>query len=262
MNIDLHSHVKISKKTRFNPLYFTEMMNEAKLSGLDAIAMTEHFNTLVYEDIYETLDREYPYQHHYYEVDGLRVFPGIEIDIRETGHILMIGDREDILDLSRRLAGHTKPEHFIPVRTLMDWADEYNVLRIGAHPFRKSTPLHHLDDEILTRLDAFDMNGKDLYAQGIEPYRKKISTFAARLDRPVVGGSDTHQFLQYGSVMNTFANMCSTVDELKSTIALGEYDVHVSTCLETKVKSAMLMKKLIKQSMKDIDFSDDQDEIA
>ena len=45
----------------------------------------------------------------------------------------------------------------------MDWADEYNVLRIGAHPFHMSTPLHHLDDDILTRLDVFDMNGKDLY---------------------------------------------------------------------------------------------------
>lgn len=43
-----------------------------------------------------------------------------------------------------------------------------------------------------------------------------------------MGGSDTHQFLQFGSVMNTFANICNTVDELKSAIAQGEYDIHVS----------------------------------
>src|SRR5690606_24443053 len=108
MRIDLHTHVKLAKKTVFSHAYFKEMMAEAGKNGLDAVAMTEHFNTWRYEDIYEVLDRHYPYEHGYYLAEGIKVFPGIEVDIQETGHILIIGDRERILALRQRLEPYTE----------------------------------------------------------------------------------------------------------------------------------------------------------
>ncbi|WHX49736.1 hypothetical protein QNH46_03365 [Paenibacillus woosongensis] len=77
MRIDLHTHVKLAKKTVFSHAYFKEMMAEAGKNGLDAVAMTEHFNTWRYEDIYEVLDRHYPYEQGYYLAEGMKVFPGI-----------------------------------------------------------------------------------------------------------------------------------------------------------------------------------------
>ncbi|TXC89545.1 PHP domain-containing protein [Metabacillus litoralis] len=247
MIIDFHTHVKISKKSMFMPDYFKEMMKEAKASGLTALAMTEHFNTSRFNDIYEYLDQHYEYKQDYYDIEGLKLFPGIEVDIKEVGHILLVGNRHDIVSIRGELEDHTKEDCFMPFNQLIDLAEQFNVLKIGAHPFRESTPLYHLDKKQIQRLDALDLNGKDLYAQGVGAYRNKLSQFAEQIDLPIVGGSDTHQFFQYGSVYNRFERECSTVDELKRSIDLGSYEVEISENLQLKIKAAILVKKLLKK---------------
>ncbi|MRN56755.1 PHP domain-containing protein [Paenibacillus monticola] len=247
MNIDLHTHGKLSKKSAFSPDYFREMMLEAKANGLQALALTEHFNTSNFFDMYATLDSMYPYNGHYYDVDGLKLFPGMEVDIFETGHILLIGLKENILAVRTLLSEHTSEGHFVPFSNLLDLADSHDLWKIGAHPFRSSTPLHHLDPKLLKRLDAFDLNAKDIYMQGTEAYTQLIMPFAEKLDVPVIAGSDSHQCLQYGSVLNRLHDSCSTVEELKQAIRQGSYEIEISPCLETKVKASVMMKKLLKQ---------------
>lgn len=249
MNIDLHTHGNLSKKAGFSPDYFAEMMVEAKANGLQAIALTEHFNTSNFVGMYETLDRIYPYNGHYYDADGLKVFPGMEVDIAETGHILLIGLKENILAVRGELEDHTQEGSFIPFSDLLDLADEHNLWKIGAHPFRTNTPLHHLDPELLGRLDAFDFNAKDIYSQGEDAYRQLITPFAEKLGIPVIAGSDSHQCLQYGSVVNRLHETCSTVEELKVAIRQRNYEVEISPCLHTKVKASVMMKKLLKQML-------------
>ncbi|MDQ8737518.1 hypothetical protein [Paenibacillus sp. LHD-38] len=56
MNIDLHTHGKLSKKTHFSLEYFLSMVREAKENGLQAVALTEHFNTLNFTDMMDQLD--------------------------------------------------------------------------------------------------------------------------------------------------------------------------------------------------------------
>ncbi|MCZ0704486.1 histidinol phosphatase-like PHP family hydrolase [Natronobacillus azotifigens] len=247
MRMDFHSHVKISKKSMFMPDYFAEMLHEAEKNGLTAIAMTEHFNTKRFMDIYDYIDQHYSYGNGYYLVEGMRVFPGMEVDVKEVGHILLIGDRADIIAVRVALESHTNPVDFIRFKDLMDLAEGYNLLKIGAHPFRQGTPLTHLPVEQLRRLDAFDLNGKDLYAQGIEPYRERLGEFANKIGLPIVGGSDTHQFLQYGAIYNQLNRNCETVSELKEVIQSGDYQVEVSRDLMLKVKSAALVKKYMKK---------------
>lgn len=247
MRIDFHSHVKISKKSQFMPSYFEEMMREAKESGLEAIAMTEHFNTERFYDVYDYLDAHHLYEHGYYLIDGLKVFPGIEVDVKEIGHILLIGDRSDILEIRNILGDHTHPETFISFRQLLDLADDYELLKIGAHAFRESTPLYQHDPNQLKRLDALDLNGKDLYTYGVDEYGQKMEAFAYELDLPIVAGSDTHQFLQYGCVYNDFTKDCQTVLELKQEIQEGNYKISISPDIHLKVKSAKLVKKMMKK---------------
>ncbi|UFT99624.1 PHP domain-containing protein [Radiobacillus kanasensis] len=249
MNIDFHSHVKISKKSTFMPDYFKEMMKEAKDNGLTALAMTEHFNTSRFTDIYDYLEETYTYEHGYYDINGLKLFPGMEVDIKETGHILLIGDRLDILQVREALDAHTEKESFVPFDELMKMTAPYNLLKIGAHPFRESTPLYHLKDEQLNQLDAFDLNGKDLYAQGVQHYQSKMREFSERLSRPVVGGSDTHQFFQYGCVYNEFEEDCQNVDDLKRCIHNRTYNVTVSQDLSLKVRAAIVVKELLKKQL-------------
>ena len=246
MRIDWHAHVKLSKKTEFSIDYFRESVREARDSGLDAIAMTEHFNTTRYMDVYEQLDRHYPYRDDYYDVDGFKVFPGMEVDVEHGGHILVVGPRSAVLALRARLEPHVEPGRFVAFARLLDWCDEEGLLRIGAHPFRESNPLIGHDDATLRRLDGVDLNGKDLFTYGPR-MKEQVEDWARALGLPVVAGSDTHHPLQFGCVANRLDDACETVAELAACVREGRYRIEVSACLETKVKAAGLVKKLLKR---------------
>ncbi len=249
LKIDFHTHVKISKGSQFMIPYFEEMVNEAKETGLSAICMTEHFNTLRFFDIYDYLDSEYAYQDYYYDVRGLKIFTGMEVDVNEVGHILIISHKDNIIAMRKELSRFEEKGNFIPFKDLMDLADQYNTLRIGAHPLREGTPLTQHDPDQLRRLDAFDLNGRDLYAQKGTSYKERLYQFAEEIGLPVVGGSDTHQYLQYGIILNDFETDCDTVDDLKKEIKKSNYKIQIADELPIKVKSARLVKKLIKSSL-------------
>ena len=89
------------------------------------------------------------------------------------------------------------------------------MLVIGAHPYRPSTPLKDLDPSLLKQLDAFDLNGKDLHTRGIEENIRDVNALCSSLDKPVVGGSDTHHFMQYGAVYTVLDKECTNVSQLK-----------------------------------------------
>ncbi|WP_018751833.1 PHP domain-containing protein [Paenibacillus sanguinis] len=250
MKIDLHTHAKLSKATDFSPAYYEEMIAEAIANGLDALALTEHFNTRRFYDVYDHLDRLYPFNGEYYQAGKLRIFPGMEVDIHENGHILIIGRKEHVLSVREALEDYTKKGNFIPFDDLMTLAERYPLLKIGAHPFRKSTPLHHLSREQLERLDAFDLNAKDMYEYGNEVNQANVEQLAAELGKPVTAGSDTHQCLQYGSIYNELAHACETVAELKQAILSRLHTVHVSDSLTLRVKASVMLKKLLKRLVK------------
>lgn len=247
MRIDLHAHIKLTKKTEFSIDYFKESIHEAAHNGLDAIAMTEHFNTYRFHDIYEALDRHYTYQEDYYDVEGFKVFPGMEVDVQFGGHILVIGSRESILELRSRLEPHTSPDDFVAFSQLLDWCDELSLLRIGAHPHRKSNPLTQHDPATLRRLDCFDLNAKDMYTYG-PGMKETVVELAQTIGIPVVAGSDTHHPLQFGSVLNELDSVYTRVADLRACLKEGRYRIEVSACLEPKVKAATLVKKLLKKS--------------
>lgn len=247
MYIDFHTHANLAKKITVSLEVFKEKMQEAKESGLTALAITEHFNSKNIIDLYETLEKEFPYKGEYYEIEGMKVFCGLEIDVKETGHFLVIGSRDDILTIARLLLAHQKEENFLPVKDLIELLADFNVLKIGAHPLRESTPWEHHDSSILKQFDAFDLNGKDLYTYGNE-IEERVRTFASQYNVPVVGGSDTHHQLQYGSIINEFPE-CESIDELRSTIQKGDYETRISPCIDIKVKAANQVKKMIKQTI-------------
>lgn len=248
MNIDLHTHGKLSKKTHFSLDYFMSMAREAKENGLHAVALTEHFNTLNFTDLMDQLDHHFDYKGDHYIVEGLKVFSGMEIDVANTGHILIIGNRSLIRSLSEQLEPHTAKGSFIPLEQLLDRTDDHPMLRIGAHPMRESTPLTHHAAEALQRLDALDINAKDLFQYGLG-MADKVRNFAKELGLPACAGSDSHQPLQFGSVINQLDQECDTAAQLREALLAGHYRVDISACLNVKVKAAQMMKELLKKTM-------------
>jgi len=246
MNIDLHCHIKLSKKQRFSLTYFQQSIAEAREAGLDAIAMTEHFNTTHFYEIYEQLNEYYNYIEHYYDVDGFKVFPGMEVDVADGGHILVIGARDSILMLRHMLVPHEAKDSFVDFEQLLDWCDELNLVRFGAHPFRDSNPLTAHAPELLQRLHAFDINGKDLYSYGLTMI-ERVEQLAKHIGIPVIAGSDTHHPLQFGAVYNRFPEPINRPKDLLQAIQKQQHSVHIATDLTYRVKAASLVKKLLKE---------------
>ncbi|GIN12763.1 hypothetical protein J26TS2_26300 [Shouchella clausii] len=250
MRIDLHTHGKWTKQSDFSLLYFEEMIENAREAGLDATALTEHFNTHHFFDLFHVLDEHYPYVGDYYDVHGFKVFTGMEVDVREGGHILFIGPRASIQDIRLQLEANTEKEHFIPFSDLMELGKSHPLLGIGAHPLREKTPLTHIDPELLKQLDAFDLNGRDLFRQGLEQTQLEVAAFAKKIGKPVVCGSDTHLPIQYGAVYNDFDHDCQTAIELKAAIEANAYRIGISPVLKTRVGAAETMKNVWKKHKK------------
>ena len=52
MRLDFHTHGKLAKKLPFSNAYTDWLFGEARRAGLDALCLTEHFNTLQFADVY------------------------------------------------------------------------------------------------------------------------------------------------------------------------------------------------------------------
>ena len=52
MDVDVHTHGKLAKYLPFSVEYTRWLLGEAKSAGLDAICLTEHFNTLQFDELY------------------------------------------------------------------------------------------------------------------------------------------------------------------------------------------------------------------
>ncbi|MEA4848502.1 MAG: PHP domain-containing protein [Clostridiaceae bacterium] len=241
MDIDLHCHAKLSKKSKFSIKHFTSLQQTAIRNGLQAIALTEHFNTWGFEEVYEALECRYTYRDDYYDVDGLMVFCGMEVDVREGGHILVIGKRDDVLNLQKTLLPFMTKDKYPPMDYLLEEAEKREMLKIGAHPYRDDHSLGRLDVNLLKRLDFLELNGKD-FKKG-----DSVIKLADSVDLSVVAGSDTHHWLQVGCVKNRLAEYCYTVSQLKRCLKEGRYYTVISPWIGLRLTSAGIVKKMLKK---------------
>ena len=69
--------------------------------------------------------------------NGFRIFPGMETDIAEGGHTLIIGPMECILEMNRRLEPHKEKGSFLPFEKLSELVSEYPVIFGAGHPYRE-----------------------------------------------------------------------------------------------------------------------------
>ena len=83
MYIDFHTHGKLAKKLPFSEEYTHWLFSEAQGAGLDALCLTEHFNTWGFDKLYRFIADHSEREGDTLVFDGLRIFPGMETDIAE-----------------------------------------------------------------------------------------------------------------------------------------------------------------------------------
>lgn len=246
MKIDCHTHGKLAKKLPFSSTYTNWLFDEARQSGLDAICLTEHFNTLGFDEVYHYLKENYEIVGDSFKVGDLSVFPGMEIDIAEGGHFLAIGKVQDILTLNAALTPYKVKGNFLPFKKLLKLTKAYPILLGAAHAFREGSFIPNLPLEELKELDFLDLNGKDVALSPAEA-PEQISVFAKKLGLPILAGSDTHQATQYGCIYNTFSQPCYTVQALREEIKKDTYTITTADTISFQVKTAGILKRALKE---------------
>ena len=249
MNIDFHVHGILTKKSDFDEEMFLQLVEYAKEQGLNAIVMCEHFNALNISDIYNYLEKNYEYKEDRYDLGGFYIFLGMEVDIKEGGHIIVSGNRENILTIRIYLEDYEEKSNFIPFKDLLDLGEKYNCLMVGSHPYRDEHNISRHPNELLSRLDALDLNASDIFKKGAEITEKEVKGLAEELNIPYVTGSDSHFPIQLGSVMTKFKKDISSISELKDEIKNKNYSIEISKALKLKVFSAKTTKSYIKSKL-------------
>ena len=247
--MDFHTHGKLAKYLPFSTEYTDWLLREARRAGLDAICLTEHFNTQQFDTLYGYIEArgEKSGDAYVFEDAGrLKVFPGMETDIAEGGHVLCVGPMESIRELNRRLEPHKAKDRFLPAEKLFELFAEYPVLVGAGHPFRAGGHIPDLPQELLMRFDFLDMNGKDL-AEDRERTRRLTTGLGKALGLPVVSGSDTHQAVQYGCVRTRFAETFNTVEALRGAVNAGGYEICIAEDASRQVATAALLKRALKE---------------
>lgn len=247
MKLDFHTHGKLAKRLPFSTQYTDWLFDEAKNAGLDALCLTEHFNTLQFDELYGYLTYKSKREGDTLLLEnGLRIFPGMETDIAEGGHVLTLGTVETIMELNQRLAPHKVPGNFLSFEKLMDLFREFDVLVGAAHPYRTGGHIPELPLEQLSRLDFLDLNGKDA-AENRERTEQSTYALGKQLKKPVVGGSDTHQAAQYGCIYTDFDKDILTIPELYRQMRASHYQIIISEKAPFQVKTACVLKRSLKE---------------
>lgn len=247
MKVDLHFHSCLSKGIPFEYEFFSQTVARARDQDMFAITITDHFDNGDFEQIYASLDANFPYNGHYYLIDGVRFYPGMEVEVKEGPHLLVSGNREEVLEFYDRLRPHLLPETYVNAPEFFERQDGLDLMNIFAHPTRPKREFARIDPTLASRFDAFDINAKDLWRFGAD-MRGQVEALGTEHNRPVVAGSDTHHFLQLGSVYNEFQQPFESISELRGLIRDGAYMAHVRPELPEWVEIAQETKKAIKEA--------------
>ena len=245
MIIDFHVHGKITSTLSFDKEKFLLTIKEARENGLDSLAITEHLGANNFLEGYDFLKTNYNRIQDYYDVDDFKVFYGMEVTTKQDLDILIIGNPELVLVLRDEIISNIKENKYIDINDLFNLNIADELLVILAHPYRDHVQFPKLENFIIDRLDAIELNSKDAYKAGLEEMKEKITELAKKLNLPIASGSDTHYFIQVSTAKNIFSKNCNTVKEIKEEIKLGNYDIEFSADLNVRVKSAIIIKKLI-----------------
>jgi hypothetical protein len=247
MKIDFHTHGKLTKHVPFSARYMTFLYEEARKAGLDAVCLTEHFNTIGFEEVYEYIRDHYEKRGDFFMApSGVCIIPGMEVDIAEGGHTLVLGSMTDILTLNRALAPFREKGHFLMLAELVRMVKVKHLIFGAAHPFRSGGNLPTLMPLYPDAFDFFDLNGKDLHVIGKDNF-EHMKGLGEQYNKPIVAGSDTHQSFQYGCIYNEFQSEITTVAALKNAIVAGDYEIVISDALPLKVSAATCLKSALKE---------------
>jgi len=198
--IDLHCHTKPWSDDSF--LEPTELIQQAKQAGLDAICLTEH------EWFWDKKALARLGQEH-----GFLVLPGVEINT-DDGHFLVFGIEEYSFGMWR-------------TEYLRQIVDEAGGVMVLAHPYRRN----FYRDDLQTAVERYCQKPFLQLVDTIEVLNGRASAretefsqeLCRRLNLKGIGGSDAHSTSDMPSCATLFERKISNVEELITELKAGRF---------------------------------------
>lgn len=218
MKFDMHCHTKEGSIDGKLPLEDTIL--RLRSLGYGGMLITDHNSYKAHRFYQKTLAKKYP---------DFVVLKGIEYDTLDAGHILVIlptGVHIPVLELRG-----------LPVSLLIDIVHHYGGILGPAHPCGEkylsitNTKRGHKNHNILKRFDFIET----FNACESPESNKAAAALAARLNKPGVGGSDSHRYncvgLGYAELPDTIRTETDLVRYIltaSDTVTGGEYYTHTA----------------------------------
>ncbi|HLE10498.1 MAG: hypothetical protein A2504_14465 [Bdellovibrionales bacterium RIFOXYD12_FULL_39_22] len=190
MKIDLHVHTKIS---RCSNLPWEDILNNAKLHGLDGVCITDHHSMEIKNYISEGILE-----------NGLCVIFGMEYST-DDGDFLVFGPYENLpMGLS--------------AEKLLKHINQSGGVAIVAHPFRASRPASErvVASGLCKIVEA--INGGNRVEEN-----DAVKKWKERYDIKLTGGSDAHALVEMGRAATIFDDPISSRQELILALKNGNY---------------------------------------
>jgi len=196
MWIDCHCHTKYSNDNWVEPV---ELIQRARMLGLDGLVITEHHSVEVSEPV-ERIGRE----------EGLLVLRGVEIS-SDCGHVLAFGLTDDGWNVWGR-------DHYIPLQDLLERVETLGGICVPAHPYRKTGLASSLEAAVPLRgiVAVETHNGANLDSDN-----ELAFDAARRMGLPGLGGSDCHKLRAVGRCATEFLRPVSDIGSFISAVREG-----------------------------------------
>jgi len=173
LKADLHIHTHEHQRGSGSGYDARQLIKRASRDGYQVLSITNH-DQIVFDQELKGFAAEH----------GITLLPGIELSV-EHRHVLIITPE-------RRVSGKK-------IRTFSDLKGlrAEGALIIAPHPFFPS--LHSLGRKLIKNIELFDaIEYSHFYLPRIN-FNKKAEEMAKRYNKPLIGTSDAHTWLQFGT---------------------------------------------------------------
>ncbi len=241
MNIDMHCHMQVYKRQFFSEERLIKIARAAKENNVDALVALEHYNSKQVPKILELIQKEGIKAGDAFLLEETLFFPGLEVNIKGKGHIVVMGTIDKIIALRNSYPKVIKKSDSLSLKALLKVCQKYGLRCTGAHPYRVSNYLYNRKEEVLKKLNYIELNGRNIDT------KEQTYELAKKLGLRVVSGSDTHHLAQMGGIYMKLQKRVNTYNELFEQIDAGNYNIQISKNIDLKNKTGIEKKKIVKE---------------
>jgi predicted metal-dependent phosphoesterase TrpH len=197
MWIDTHCHTKHSHDNWLEPV---DLIRRAKLLGIDAVCITEHYSYEASAPV-EKIGQD----------EGVLVLRGVEIST-DHGHLLAYGVQDDGWNIWGK-------NNYLPLAGVIERLHERGAIAVPAHPFRETGLASFLDRVLAVQgIAAIEShNGGNRDSQN-----DLASAAALQRALPTLGGSDCHKTAAVGRCATRFSAPVACMADFIAAVRAGQ----------------------------------------